>query len=182
MNSSEQIVQDRENADEQERRRQAIWGGSGGGGGRQQLAIGMGNLGGWVTSAAMIGAVLGGVAGQGFGGAIVGALLFGGSLWLLSKGAKKTGAYHRDARPLVWLLGGACTGAVVGAVLSLAGSDPLWFAVRTWAIFLGGLSGGFCWMARAAARRDVDPDSIKQYNAEWEAKHRARQAPPVQQG
>lgn len=168
MNSSERVVQDRENDLDRERTRQKIWGAPVGG--SKQEAIGMGNLGGWVVSAAMIGAVLGGIAGQGIGGAIFGSLFFGGGLWLFSKVAKLTGAYHRDSRPLRWLIGGAIVGAAIGAFISIAGSDPFWFAVQTWAIFLGGISGGYCWIARGAARRDVDPESIKKYNEEWERK------------
>lgn len=174
MNSSERIIQDRENDLMQERVRQNIWGAPAGGG--PKAPVGMGNLAGWATSAALIGAVLGGIAGQGLGGAVVGALVFGGSLWLLANIAKRTGAYHRDARPIVWLIGGACTGAVLGAVLSLFGSDPFWFAVRTWAIFLGALSGGYCWLARGAARRDVDPESIKRYNEERDERDRMARA------
>ncbi|MFN7981289.1 MAG: hypothetical protein U0Q11_05475 [Vicinamibacterales bacterium] len=131
----------------------------------------MGNLAGWGASAALVGALLGGIVGQGLGGAILGGLTCGGGLWPVSKVAKLTGAYHRDARPLVWAAGGAATGVAVGALLSVTTDEPFWFAVRTWAIFLGGLSGLFCWIARGSARRDIDPESIKKYNDEWNRKH-----------
>lgn len=169
MNRSEEIIRDSEIDAERERTRQRIWAAPVGG--KRQMPVGMGNFAGWGASAALIGALLGGVAGQGLGGAILGALVFGGGLWIISKVARLTGAYHRDARPLVWLVGGAAAGVVVGAVMSAIEGAPLMYAVRTWAIFLGGLSGLFCWIARGSARRDVDPESIKRYNEEWDRKH-----------
>ena len=62
-------------------------------------------------------------------------------------------------------------GVAVGAFLSVTAGGPFWFAVRTWAVFLGGLSRLFCWIARGSARRDVDPASIKKYNDEWDRAH-----------
>ncbi|MFN7917389.1 MAG: hypothetical protein U0Q55_18735 [Vicinamibacterales bacterium] len=169
MNRSEEIVRDREVDADRERTRQGIWGAPVGEG--KQIAAGMGNLAGWGVSAALIGALLGGIVGQGFGGAIVGGLVFGGGLWFMANVAKRTGAYHRDARPLVWTAGGAAVGVAIGAFVSMTAGGPFWIAVQTWAIFLGGLSGLFCWIARGSARRDVDPDSIKKYNDEWNRKH-----------
>ena len=169
MNRSEEIIRDNEIDADRERTRQRIWGAPVGG--KQQIAIGMGNFAGWGVSAALIGAVLGGGFGQGLGGAILGGLTCGGGLWLVAKVAKLTGAYHRDARPLVWTASGAAAGVAIGAFLSMTAGEPFWFAVRTWAIFLGGLSGLFCWIARGSARRDVDPESIKKYNEEWDRKH-----------
>lgn len=169
MNRSEEIIRDREIEDERERTRERIWGAPVGG--RQQVPVGMGNFAGWGAAAALIGALLGGIAGQGLGGALFGALVLGGGLWLVAKVAKLTGAYHRDARPLVWTAGGAAAGVAIGSFLSVTAGEPFWFAVRTSAIFLGGLSGLFCWIARGSARRDVDPESIKKYNDEWNRKH-----------
>ncbi|MEO8000069.1 MAG: hypothetical protein ABI852_21640, partial [Gemmatimonadaceae bacterium] len=83
-------------------------------GGKDMRAIGMGNFAGWGVSAGIVGAVLGGIAGRGVGGAIAGALVLGGGLWLLAQVATRTHAYHRDAKPLRWLVGGAATGAAVG--------------------------------------------------------------------
>ncbi len=169
MNRSEEIIRDQEVDALRERTRQSIWGAPVGGG--KHVAAGMGNLAGWGASAALVGALLGGIVGQGLGGAILGGLTCGGGLWLISKIAKLTGAYHRDARPLVWAASGAAAGVAIGALLAVTTDEPLWFAVRTWAIFLGGLSGLFCWIARGSARRDIDPESIKKYNDEWNRKH-----------
>lgn len=169
MNHSEEVIRDHEIDADRERTRQRIWGAPGGGG--NQIARGMGNFAGWGASAALIGALLGGIAGQGLGGAILGGVTFGGGLWFVSKVAKLTGAYHRDARPLVWAAGGAAAGVVIGAFVSMVSGEPFLFAVQTWAILLGGLSGLFCWIARGSARRDVDPESIKKYNEEWNRKH-----------
>jgi hypothetical protein len=169
MNRSEEIIRDNEIDADRERTRQGIWGAPVGG--KQQIAIGMGNFAGWGASAALIGALLGGIVGQGLGGAILGGLAFGGGLWFVSKFAKLTGAYHRDARPLMWTASGAAAGVAIGALLSVTAGEPFWFAVRTWAIFLGGLSGLFCWIARGSARRDIDPESLKKYNDDWDRKH-----------
>ncbi len=113
----------------------------------------MGNLAGWAMSAAMIGAVLGGIAGQGLAGAVVGGLLSGGALWVLAKLARLSGAWNRDARVWVWLVGGAITGVFVGVFFSIKDGEPLFYAIETWSIFLGGLAALFCWIARGAARR-----------------------------
>jgi hypothetical protein len=101
----------------------------------------------------MIGAVLGGIAGQGFGGAVLGGLLFAGALWVLVFVAKRSGAWHPNSRPLVWTVVGAIVGAGVGSIASVAENVPLLYAVRTWAIFLGGLAGAYCWVCRFIARR-----------------------------
>ena len=71
MNRSEEIIRDSEIDAERERTRQRIWGAPVGG--KRQMPVGMGNFAGWGASAALIGALLGGVAGQGLGGAILGA-------------------------------------------------------------------------------------------------------------
>ena len=169
MNSSEEIIRDREIDAERESGRQRIWGAPVGGG--KQIARGMGNFSGWGVSAGLVGALLGGIVGQGIGGALVGGLACGGGLWLLSVVAKRTGAYHRDSRPLVWTAGGAVVGAVIGACLFVAAGAPLWPSVQNWAIAIGGVSGLFCWIARGSARRDFDTTSLKKYNDEWDRTH-----------
>lgn len=169
MNRSEEIIRDREDDALRERSRASSWGAPVGG--KTQVPVGMGNFAGWGVSAALIGGLLGGIVGQGVGGALIGALVLGGGLWLIAKVAKLTGAYHRDSRPLVWTAGGAAAGVAIGAFLSVASGAPFWVAVQNWAIVLGGLSGLFCWIARGSARRDVDPESIKKYNDEWNRKH-----------
>jgi len=155
MNSSERIVQDRQaqqiRDSNDEIRNRPI---GGGGGGPAPEPVGMGNLSGWAVAAGMIGAVLGGIGGQGLAGAIFGGLFFGGGLWAVSFVARKSGAWDRDARPLVWLMWGAALGAVVGALFSILGREPFLYSVQTWAIFLGGLAGLFCWICRFAARRE----------------------------
>ena len=169
MNSSERIVHDRRVDAANEETRQRIWGGPGVT--NSTVPLGMGNLSGWVVAAAMIGAPLGGIIGQGAWGAVMGALLFGGTLWLFSMFAKRTGAYHRDSRPIVWMAWGAAAGVAVGAFLSVTSGEPFWLAAQTWAIFLGGLSGLFCWISRGSARRDFSKESLTKYNEEWDRKH-----------
>lgn len=169
MNSSERILHDLRVDAAREETRQRIWGAPGPT--NSTVPLGMGNLSGWVVAAAMIGAPLGGIAGQGIGGAILGALIFGGTLWFFSAIAKRTGAYHRDSRPMVWTASGAAVGAAIGVILSITSGEPLWYAVKTLAIFLGGLSGIFCWISRGSARRDYSKESLTKYNEEWDRKH-----------
>jgi hypothetical protein len=155
MNSSERIVADRQAQEirdiNDEIRNRPI--GGGGGGGRIVKPVGMGNFAGWGMSAGLIGAVLGGIVEQGIAGAIFGGLLFAGFLWVLAFIAKRSGAYDANSRPLIWTLIGAIIGAAIGAVASMIEPVPFLYAVKTWAIFLGGLAGIYCWICRFIARR-----------------------------
>ena len=146
MNSSERHIQAMETLAQNERERQMIFG-ENGGSGPSGFGQGIGNLGGWVMFAGMLGAVLGGLLGRGFVGAIVGAAMLAGPMWALGAFGRASSSAIGRGSVLTWTLIGAMGGAVLGAIIGSAGHAMS--AAINWSILGAIVLGGFRLVKRA---------------------------------
>lgn len=113
-------------------------------GGGGPVGGGVGNLAGWVLLAAMIGAIVGGILG-GLPGVFVGAVLLALPLWAVGALARRGGGSAAVSRlsVLLWAVGGALAGTIVGALIAGGDGARMGNAMLNWSIFGGVLAGGY---------------------------------------
>jgi len=117
----------------------------GGGGGGPAGGGGWGNAAGWAVFFAMVGAVLGGIAGTSVTGAVVGAAVLGGGVWVLS-------AFGRSGSRVSVLkhVGyGMVAGVAVAYAMSLEYPGRMETLLTNWLV-MGAVGGGVIGLVRRA--------------------------------
>ncbi len=119
--------------------------GSGGGSGFAGLA-------GWAFPAGMIGAVVGGILGRGPLGAVIGAAVFAGAIWvpmMVLHGIRGNAA----TRPILpWMIKGGIAGVVFGAILFIDETQKMTTGMANVGIF-GAMSGAAIQLVRRGLAR-----------------------------
>lgn len=80
---------------------------------------GIGNIGGWLVFAIMIGAILGFIMGQGAVGALVGAVVFAALIWVPVAFLKRSGGGVSRIAVILWTLGGGVMGVIAAIGVAL---------------------------------------------------------------